>query len=71
MTDFRYRFKSTFRKVSKSGKPPKVNQEQFDQHFKPPEHNGMDEWKVTVTDRADNRKELPLDENYTHSFFTD
>ena len=61
ITDFRYRFnnyKSAFCKVSKSGKPPKVNQEHFHQHFKIAEHNGMDDWRVTLIDRADNRKEL-------------
>ena len=36
ITDFRYRFnnyKSAFRKVSKSVKPPNVNQVHFHQHF--------------------------------------
>ena len=45
ITDFRYLFnnyKSAFCKVSKSVKPPKVNQEHFHQHFKLPEHSGID-----------------------------
>ena len=61
ITHFRYQFnncKSAFRKVPKSCKPPKVNQEHFHQYFKLPEHNGMDDWRVTLIDRADNRKEL-------------
>lgn len=33
---------SAFRKVSKSGKPPKVNQEHFHQHFNLLEHNDKD-----------------------------
>ena len=66
---------SAFRKVSKPGKPPKVNQEHFHQHFKLPEHNGIDHWRVTLTDRANNRKELRRREsfgsvNQTHSFLT-
>ena len=46
ITDFRYRFnscKSAFREVSKSVKPPNVNQVHFHQHFKLPEHSGMDD----------------------------
>ena len=46
------------RKISKSVKPPNVNQVHFHQHFKLPEHNGMEDWGVTLTDRVDNRKEL-------------
>ena len=67
ITDFRYHFnnyKSAFRKVSKSGKPTKVNEEHFHQHFKLPEHNGMGDWRVTLTDRADNRKELRRRESF-------
>ena len=46
ITNFRYGFnnyKSAFRKVSKSDKPPKVNQEHFYQHFKLPEYNVIDD----------------------------
>ena len=53
-----------FRKVSKSGKPLKVNQEHFHQHFKLPEHNGMDDWRVTFIDRPDDRKELRRRESF-------
>ena len=56
ITDFRYRCnncKSGFRKVSKSGKPAKVNQEHFHQYFKLAEHNGMDDWRVTLIYIAD------------------
>ena len=45
ITDFRYRFnnyKSAFRKLFKSGKPPTVNQEHFHQHFNLLEHNDKD-----------------------------
>ena len=38
--------------------PAKVNQENFHQHFKLPEQNGMDGWRVTSIDRADNRKKF-------------
>ena len=51
-------YKSAFRKVFNSDKSPKVNQEHFHQHFKLPEPNGMDDWRVTLIDSADNRKEL-------------
>ena len=45
-------------KVSKPGKTSKVNQEYFHHDFKLPEHNGTGGWKVTLLDRADNRKEF-------------
>ena len=35
-----------------------VNQKHLQQHFKLPEHNVMDDWRVTLIDRVDNRKEL-------------
>ena len=60
VTDFRYQFnhyEKAFRKASKSGQPPKVNQEHFHQHFKLPEHKCMEDQRVTLTDTADNRKE--------------
>ena len=60
ITDFCYRFnnyKSAFRKVSKSVNPPNVNHVHSHQPFKLPEHNSMDDWRVTLIDRADNRKE--------------
>ena len=46
------------------GKPQQVNQEHFHQHFKLPKHNGMDDWRVTLIDRADNRKELRRRESF-------
>ena len=55
---------SAFRKVSKLGKPSTVNKEHFHWHFKLPEHKGMDDWKVTLIDRADNRKELKRWESF-------
>ena len=61
ITDFCYRFnnyKSAFWKISKLVKAPNVNQLHFHQHFKLPEHNGVDDWRVALIDRADNRKEL-------------
>ena len=61
ITHFRCQFnsyKSAFWKIYKSVKVPNVNQLHFHQHFKLPEHNGMDDWRVTLIDRADNRKEL-------------
>ena len=78
MTDFCYwfsKYKSAFRKISKSIKAPNVNQLHFHQHFKLPEHNGMDDWRVTLIDRADNRKILENGRvfgsiNWTHSFLT-
>ena len=51
ITDFCYQFnnyQSAFRKVSKSGNPPKVNQEYFHQYIKLPKHNVMDDWRVTL-----------------------
>ena len=30
--------------------PRKINQEHFHQHFKLPEHNGMDDWRITLFD---------------------
>ena len=66
ITDFLYHFNNyegAFCKVSKLGKTPKVNQEHFYQHFKLPEHNGVDGWRVTLIDRANNRKELRRREN--------
>ena len=56
ITDFRYRFnnyKSAFRKISKSVKAPNVNLLHFHQHFKLPEQNGMDDWRVTLIDGAE------------------
>ena len=69
ITDFRYplnNYKSEFRKVSKSAKPPKVNQEHFYQQFKLHEHHGLDDWRVTLIDRADHRKELRRRESFWH-----
>ena len=67
ITDFCYWFnnyKCAFHKISKSVEPPNVNQVHFHQHFKLPEHNGMDNWRVTLIDRADNRKELRRRESF-------
>ena len=67
INDFHYGFnnyKNALLKVSKSGKSPKVNQEHFHQHFKLPEHNGMDDWRVTFIDRPDDRKELRRRESF-------
>ena len=51
------------------------NQEHFHQHFKQPEHNGMDDGRVTLIDRADNRKELRRPESFwkykVNTFFSD
>ena len=49
---------SVFHKVSKSGKTSRSYKEYFHQHFKLPQHNSMDEWRLTLIDNADNRKEL-------------
>ena len=63
--DFRYRFNNyTFRKVSKPGKPPKVNQELFHLHFKLLEQNVTDDWRVNLINRADNRKEVRRRESF-------
>ena len=77
ITDFRYRFnnyKCAFRKISKSGKPPKVNEEHF-HHFKLPEHNGMVDWRVTLIDRANCRKKFRKRESFLqyklNTFFPD
>lgn len=51
--------KNAFSEVSQLGKTPKVHQEHFHRHFKLPEHNGMGDWRVTLIDRTDNRKDLP------------
>ena len=67
ITDFRYRFnncKSAFGKISKSVKAANVNQLHFHQHFKLLECNGMDDWRLTLIDRADNRKELRKQESF-------
>ena len=67
ITDFRQRFnndKNAFRKVSKSVKPPNVNQVHIHQHFKQPEHNRIDDWRVTLIDRANNRKEVRRRESF-------
>ena len=36
----------------------------FHQPFKLPEHNGMDDWRVTLIDRAAQRKELRRRESF-------
>lgn len=51
--------KNAFSEVSQLGKTSKVHQEHFHRHFKLPEHNGMGDWRVTLIDRTDNRKDLP------------
>ena len=69
ITDFRHRFnkyKSAFRKIFKSVKTTNVNQLHFHQHFKLPEHNGMDDWRVTLIDTADNGKEIRRRESFWH-----
>ena len=37
-----------------------VFQEQFRRHFNSEGHNGMEEWKITIIDRAENAIELRL-----------
>ena len=67
ITDFCYQFnnyKKAFCKISKSDKPPKINRELFRQDFKLPKHFSMDDWRVNVIDRADNRKELRIWESF-------
>ena len=67
ITDFRNQFnnyKSAFCKISKSDKPPKINRELFRQDFKLPKHFRMDDWRVTLINRADNRKELRIRESF-------
>ena len=51
--------KSGARKVSKFY-PNKFNvyQEQFHLHFNSEGHNGMQDWKITIIDRAENVLEL-------------
>ena len=72
---FRSRFdnyKSGPRKVSKVY-PKKCNvcQEQFHCHFNYERHNGMEDWKITIIDRAGNVLELRRRENYCqHSLDT-
>jgi len=44
--------------VARSENAVKINQEQFHQHFLQPDHNGMDDWKVTIIDKAENEIEL-------------
>ena len=50
--------KKRARKVSKVY-PDKCNvyQEQFHHHFNSEGHNGVEDWKITITDRADNALE--------------
>ena len=50
--------------MSNSVKASNVNQLHFHQHFKLPEQNGMDDWRVTLIDRADNRMELRRRESF-------
>ena len=42
----------------------KVNQDHFHQQSKLPGHIGMGEWRVTLSDRADNRKKLRRRESF-------
>ena len=46
--------------------PKKCNvyQEQFHCHFNSQGHNGMDDWKITIIDRAENILELRCGESY-------
>ena len=57
-------FRST-RKVSKVN-PKKCNvyQEQFHRHFNSDRHNGMEDLKITIIDRAENVLELRRREGY-------
>ena len=68
ITKFRYRFnnyKSVFRRVSKSfPEYCRVNQEHFHRHFNQSDHNGMDDWKVTLIDKADNEVDLRKRESF-------
>ena len=68
ITPFRSRFnnyKSGARKVSKMY-PKKCNvyQEQFHRHFNYEGHNGIEDWKITITDRAEKVLELRRRESY-------
>ena len=75
ITPFRSRFnnyKSGARKVSKVY-PKKCNvyQEQFHRHFNYEGHNGIEDWKITIIDRAENVLELRRRESYwQHRLYT-
>ena len=58
-------YKSGARKVSKVY-PKKCNvyQEQFHRHFNYEGHNGIEDWKITIIDRAENVLELRRRESY-------
>ena len=61
ITPFRSRFnnyESGARKVSS------LYQEQFHLHFNSEGHIGMEDWKITITDRAENVLELRRRESY-------
>ena len=68
ITPFRSRFnncKSEARKVSKVY-PKKCNvyQEQFHRHFNSEGHNEMEDWKITIIDRAQNLLQLRRRESH-------
>ena len=58
-------YKSGARKESKVY-PKKCNvyQEQFHRHFNSEGHNGMQDWKITLIDRAENVLELRCRDRY-------
>ena len=58
-------YKSGARKVSNIY-PKKCNvyQEQFHRHFNADGHNGMEDWKITIIDRAENFFELRRRKSY-------
>ena len=45
-------------------KKSNVYQEQFHRHFNSEGHNGMEDWKITIIDRAVNVLELRRRESY-------
>ena len=58
-------YKSGARKVSKVyHKKCNVYQEQFHHHFNYEGHNGMEDWKITINDRAKDVLELRRRESY-------
>ena len=58
-------YKSGARKFSKfHPKKCNVHQEQFHRHFNSEGHYGMEDWKITIIDRAEDLLELRRRESY-------
>ena len=64
ITPFRARFNKSINKCLSINKCNVYQEHLSHRHFNSEGHNGMEDWKITITDRAENVLELRRRESY-------